>query len=128
MASDITLDRCQCGGWKGDYEDICILCVRDAAPRTHRALAHGLTEDDYDAMLEAQGGVCYVCGKGGPLVIDHDHDCGTEHGTDHRPAHGCPRCVRKLLCTGCNAWFGRGPDASIRRIMDHLSYYVASNY
>ena len=55
----------------------------------------GITQADYDAMLEAQGGVCTICGEpcksGRNLAIDHDHETGE---------------VRELLCSGCNTGIG----------------------
>jgi hypothetical protein len=67
--------------------------------RKHRMKAvYGLTLEDYDAMLEAQGGVCAICG-GGPiggrekyLCVDHDHETGK---------------VRGLLCGHCNTGIGK---------------------
>lgn len=64
---------------------------------------YGITVDDYDAMLEKQGGVCAICGgtetschgKDGKgvraLAVDHDHATGV---------------VRKLLCAKCNKALG----------------------
>lgn len=54
---------------------------------------YGITIDDYEKLLVAQGGGCAVCGakRGGPkkrwLCLDHDHKTGT---------------VRGLLCCKCN--------------------------
>ncbi|TLZ99857.1 MAG: hypothetical protein E6J97_05165, partial [Methanobacteriota archaeon] len=56
------------------------------------------TEDEYVAMLEAQGGVCAIC-KEKPrrsrLAVDHIH------GTDE---------VRGLLCNLCNPALGLFKD------------------
>jgi hypothetical protein len=53
---------------------------------------YGLTLEDYDRMVAAQGGVCRLCGKPPktpkrPLAVDHDHKTGK---------------VRGILCIGCN--------------------------
>jgi hypothetical protein len=66
----------------------------------HQRIAHlryeyGLTLEQYDAMLEAQGGACAVCGATGTLVVDHDHASGS---------------VRGLLCDSCNVGIGRLKD------------------
>lgn len=50
----------------------------------------GLTAEDYDTMLENQGGVCAICQsppKNNRLAVDHDHNTGE---------------IRGLLCTRCN--------------------------
>ena len=53
---------------------------------------YGITGEQYDAMLEAQGGRCAICqrppaiGKRiGRLVVDHDHACTTRFCCDPRP-------------------------------------------
>lgn len=73
---------------------------------------YGMTPDDYDQMLRAQGGVCAICGKDGTayrctmkhggaecrcrrLHVDHDHSTGL---------------VRALLCSHCNRGIGHFYD------------------
>lgn len=56
---------------------------------------YGMTTQDFDAMIEFQGGVCGCCGSAdwggrGPYV-DHDHKTGR---------------VRAILCLRCNAAMG----------------------
>lgn len=58
--------------------------------------SHGLTLQDYQQMLDAQNGVCAICGREpgkNKLAIDHDHKTGI---------------IRGLLCFRCNyglGWF-----------------------
>ena len=54
----------------------------------------GITPVEYVAILQAQGGVCYLCGirpEGKRLCIDHDH-----------ALPDCREAVRGLLCDDCN--------------------------
>ena len=61
----------------------------------------GITVDDYDRLLEGQGGVCALChrpeialhqnGRVRRLAVDHDHVTGK---------------VRGLLCYACNVRVG----------------------
>lgn len=62
---------------------------------------YGITLEDYDEMLEWQGGGCAICGSpvgdgvGRRLSVDHDHETGE---------------VRGLLCSRCNAGLGMFQD------------------
>ena len=58
---------------------------------------YGLTPEQYENLLDAQGGGCRICGKaaeknGRVLAVDHDHDTGV---------------VRSLLCDNCNTALGQ---------------------
>ena len=69
--------------------------IRDGA----RKQVHGLSAEDFQAMKEAQEGLCAICG--GPpvrdkeLCVDHDHETGE---------------IRGLLCVRCNAMLGHAKD------------------
>ncbi len=58
---------------------------------SHLKRKFGLTLEQYDAMLEAQGGGCFICGRPPrediSLHVDHDHSTGK---------------VRGILCFRCN--------------------------
>jgi hypothetical protein len=62
-----------------------------------------LTRTSYEALLADQGGRCAFCSKphteADPLRVDHDHNCCPGRGS-------CGKCVRWLLCNGCNTGLG----------------------
>lgn len=76
---------------------------------------YGLTLEDYDAMLAAQGHKCALCrrgadevgGPGGGFVVDHDHDTGQ---------------VRAVLCHRCNRFLGwlEADRDRMARILGHV--------
>lgn len=77
---------------------------RRTTPPEHRRwlnikTRYGMTREQYDALLEAQGGVCAICRAAVPQHIDHDHATGA---------------VRGLLCHGCNVRLGGWDDADWR--------------
>ncbi len=97
---------------KDGKQYICKLCdaarnkaYREADPerrsmQRHRSklkLNYGITVEQYDEMLEAQGGVCACCGAPDPgrgdnrLFVDHCHDSDE---------------IRGLLCHKCNTGIG----------------------
>jgi hypothetical protein len=96
----------------------CATCHRErkaalkGAAHARRILkTYGITYDQYWALYEAQGGVCYICqrakGITKKLAVDHDHATGY---------------VRGLLCTTCNKFIGHlrdDPDAGWR-VGDYL--------
>lgn len=55
---------------------------------------YGITEADYQAMLQTQGGKCAICGRppkpGKNLCVDHEHSKA--------------RTIRGLLCFRCNKY------------------------
>lgn len=68
----------------------CKPCASRASHAAHIEKTYGLTGEDYQSLLRAQGGRCAIC-RCAPqtrrLVVDHDHRSGE---------------VRGLLCTRCN--------------------------
>lgn len=74
---------------------------------------YGLTLEQYQAMLAAQDGVCWICGadpstcRYEALVVDHDHKTGK---------------VRGLLCNACNSGLGyfRDSISNLEAAMDYL--------
>lgn len=107
-----------CGQWKlfhffyknrarkGGLEGLCISCINE-----HRATIKSLTVEEYDTMLEQQGGGCKVCGRtpednGKRLAVDHNHSTGR---------------IRGLLCDKCNVGLGHLGD-SLNRVLKAAEY------
>lgn len=82
----------------------------------------GMTPQQYDRMLEEQGGVCRVCkqpetrkrpwsknGEINPLAVDHDHKTGEP---------------RALLCSHCNTSLGKLDEdpERIRALADYAEW------
>lgn len=65
--------------------------------RGHLKAYFNITLEQYNALLESQDGACYICRSvpEGNLTVDHDHGCCPGR-------RSCGRCVRGLLCHGCN--------------------------
>jgi hypothetical protein len=79
---------------------------------------YGISEDDYQAMLKAQGGVCAICERHQRyqrLCVDHCHKTNK---------------VRGLLCTRCNRNIGRFYDSVrlLRRAADYLEGSLVSSF
>lgn len=64
---------------------------------------HNLTPQEYEALLKDQEYKCATCENRGKLTIDHDHSCCADK-------YSCGKCVRGLLCQGCNAALGCAGD------------------
>ena len=86
-----------------------------ADPDGRRAIklksVYGIDLDEYNAILDRQGGTCALCPAtactdGRNLHVDHDHETGA---------------VRGLLCNHCNLLLGHAGD-SVERLTKALEY------
>lgn len=76
---------------------------------------YGLSEEDYEAILEQQGGTCAICRQPDrrKLHVDHDHSCCPSF-------RSCGKCVRGILCEKCNpalGAFGDDPAVFVRALV-----------
>src|SRR3990167_41040 len=64
------------------------------------ATKYGLTPEQFDALLLAQGNACAICSsRRKTMCVDHDHSTGE---------------VRGILCRSCNAMLGQVKDSTAR--------------
>jgi hypothetical protein len=80
---------------------------RDRASSLKRR--YGITPEQYQKMLDRQGGICAICGRPPKtlrLSVDHDHRTGR---------------VRGLLCYQCNKYFvGKNNLETARQVARYL--------
>lgn len=76
---------------------------------------YGITQEEFDALLESQGGVCAICGG---LPPTHDHAAIGQWNVDHDHDTGV---VRGILCSACNIGIGKLGD-SVERLEAAISY------
>lgn len=80
----------------------------------HLGKKYGLTQEQYDEMLAAQGGGCWICRRPPrpdiALHVDHDHETGR---------------IRGLTCFRCNNALGDFNDdpALLARALDYLDHH-----
>lgn len=88
--------------------------VRRQRHRIQVIKSYGITEEEFNSMLERQEGKCAICGTtdwGKPSPsIDHDHKTGK---------------VRALLCNRCNRVLGLAEDSPelLSMMSDYLKKY-----
>jgi recombination endonuclease VII len=72
--------------------------------RKSRITAYGLTQKQFDWLLEIQRFACAMCEdpfhQGQLIHVDHDHNCCEGKNKS------CGKCVRGLLCHTCNIALG----------------------
>lgn len=115
--------------WSSPRAKVCNTCKKQTSRRSARA-AHlwrsfGITLDEYDAMLAAQGGVCAICKKPRPynLPVDHDHQLERdliEAGAE--PLEAARRSIRGLVCKRENGLLRdvRDDPAILRSAADYI--------
>lgn len=74
------------------YDSRCRSCATARNRAYHIARTYGMTVEEVDALVEAQGGACAICQVADAIHIDHDHTTGR---------------VRGVLCFRCNAALGQ---------------------
>ncbi|QAY26957.1 HNH endonuclease [Streptomyces phage Shawty] len=111
---------------KDGRQHVCRVCSKaynDSHPErlraSHLRQRYGITVEEYEARLAAQGGRCAVCPttpeeNGKALAVDHDHACCPNLKT-------CGKCIRGLLCNRCNKAIGLFAD-SADRLMSAVKY------
>ena len=79
----------------------------------HLKARYGISAADAGEMLEAQGGLCAICGDRPAAHVDHDHLTGA---------------VRALLCFTCNSGLGNFRDEPelLRLAADYLDRHEAA--
>lgn len=79
----------------------CRACNSRAAHASHVQRTYGLSAAQYQALLEWQGGVCFICGqvpRKRRLAVDHDHRTGEVRGLlCANDEWGCNVTLRRLL-------------------------------
>jgi hypothetical protein len=92
--------------------------VLTAAKRRESYLlrTYGITEADYQNMLEAQGGRCAICRKKPVkmrLRADHDHEIEKKYGVI---------VIRGLVCSRCNRMFLAAVEYSDLAVLNGIKY------
>lgn len=102
----------------------CNDCRLEKSRANVRKYRYGLTQEQYDMMLEAQGHRCAVCGvpfgTGADRAnIDHDHDCCPGN-------RSCGKCVRGVICSVCNTMAGAVENnlAHLDAMFEYLTFYL----
>lgn len=93
---------------------------------------YGITLEQYNAMGEAQGWACALCGEPETrlatgknvngvtiqrLSVDHDHSCCPGN------YRACGKCLRGLFCAHCNWLTGRLEGLRGRLVVANLPVY-----
>jgi ribosomal protein S20 len=89
-------------------QSYCKPCAVDKSRVANIKRLYGLSEEEYEAMLEACGGMCQICEKRPVEAVDHCHDTGK---------------VRGLLCGRCNMGLGHFYDdvEALKKAIKYLS-------
>jgi Recombination endonuclease VII len=78
----------------------------------HLKHRYGITMEEVEALLAAQGGACPICRARPPTHVDHDHTTGQ---------------VRGILCFGCNGGLGQFQD-NVNWLIRAVIYLLGRDY
>ena len=121
-------------GKEDDWSSSCIPCSRvrlkaiaisPGHSRKHTLKRrYNITVEQYDVLLESQGGACAICGRvpvegERRLAVDHDHACCPDGEKT------CGKCIRGLLCVSCNS--GVGMLSTVELLKSAQVYLERSN-
>lgn len=107
----LTSPICECGEPKTRTSKQCQACYHTKNSRSpeymrdyHLRTKYGITQEDFQSLLDAQNGECAICSTSEPecnqqFQVDHDHGCCPGKKT-------CGKCIRGLLCCRCNQVLG----------------------
>ncbi len=107
--------------YSGPRGRVCSSCRRRRTQVASRAVrlaeTYDITTEEYQALLEAQGGRCAICGGSRSYNLDVDHDHALA-------AAGVPirDTVRGLLCKQCNRRVLRSARDSIEVLEAAVAY------
>lgn len=83
------------------------------------AKQYNLTGEQYKALYDKHGGLCWICRFRKGRQVDHDHKCCPGKTS-------CGKCVRGLLCGPCNKFLGfiRDKIETLQNAIDYLKDYM----
>lgn len=94
----------------------------------HRFYTYKLTNKRYLEMKAAlNDGLCPICELWEADAVDHDHNCcgSPRPGTKNRTRYGCGKCVRGLVCSGCNLMMQKYDEGKVIRLPKTAREYLA---
>lgn len=82
--------------------------ARVNASRPHKSSKYGISEEEYETLINKFNGKCHLCKKKNATDIDHCHKTNK---------------VRGVLCSGCNTSLGKLGDTveSLQKAVDYLA-------
>ena len=89
-----------------------------------RAKKYGLSEEQLQEMINRYNGKCWICLEEDWYSVDHDHSCCPT--VRNLETAACGKCVRGLLCQGCNKAIGMLKDDP--RIVKRMEQYLVAVY
>lgn len=90
----------------------------DYARKYHLERNYGISLEQYQEMVDSQGGLCAICSQESELFVDHDHSCCIGSKT-------CGSCIRGLICDKCNRGVGLLQDSP--EILESALKYLTSS-